>query len=482
MLFFFPAAWGQEREDFESFRRGLFRDYGNERARAIAGYTGFRDSLNMEYTRFLRDSWGKVDASEPKRQPVKDFTLPPLEYDGKSTTEPVDIHPFEMKLPEVSPRPSPIAPFEETVSGSGRTEPVKFYGIEEQVRLPEEQALFLGSLDNSAIADAWEKLNRSGIDNTISDCLRIRDKYDLCDWAYLQLLESVGKAYGRDRNEATLLMALLYSQSGYQMRIGKDRDRLILLFGSLHKIYEKGYYIVDGISFYPYGDTPRTMEICRGSYPGETPMSLLIEKEQRLGGALTAPHTYTSSRYPGVTAVARVPEQLLAFYTSYPTSSIGDNPVTRWAIYANTPLAQATRETLYPQLREALQGSTKLDAANRLLNWVQTGFEYAFDSDIWGEDRAFFAEETLFYPYNDCEDRSILFSRLVRDLLGLEVALVYYPDHLATAVRFDSEVEGATVTIDGKKFVVCDPTFVGAPVGRQMPNLDHSNVTAVILQ
>lgn len=56
-----------------------------------------------------------------------------------------------------------------------------------------------------------------------------------------------------------------------------------------------------------------------------------------------------------------------------------------------------------------------------ILNWVQTGSEYEYDDKVWRHDRAFFAEETLYYPYCDCEDRSILFSRFVRDLLGLDV-------------------------------------------------------------
>ena len=89
---------------------------------------------------------------------------------------------------------------------------------------------------------------------------------------------------------------------------------------------------------------------------------------------------------------------------------------------------------LYTPLREQLAGLDKKEAAERLLNFVQTAFVYEYDEKVWGHDRAFFAEETLFYPYCDCEDRSILFSRLVRDLLGLDAVLVYYPGHLATAV------------------------------------------------
>ena len=47
-----------------------------------------------------------------------------------------------------------------------------------------------------------------------------------------------------------------------------------------------------------------------------------------------------------------------------------------------------------------------------------------------------FPEETINYPYSDCEDRSILFSYLVKNLLHLDIVGVKYNDHLATAINF----------------------------------------------
>ncbi|MDE6495217.1 MAG: hypothetical protein K2L30_03165, partial [Duncaniella sp.] len=140
-----------------------------------------------------------------------------------------------------------------------------------------------------------------------------------------------------------------------------------------------------------------------------------------------------------------------------------------------------TKDKLYPSLRKCISKDDKLLAAEMILNWVQTGFVYEYDDKVWGHDRAFFAEETLYYPYCDCEDRSILFSRLIRDLLGLDVALIYYPGHLATAVCFDENVKGDAMIINGRKFIVCDPTYIGAPVGAQMPNLEYDKAQAIIL-
>ena len=88
----------------------------------------------------------------------------------------------------------------------------------------------------------------------------------------------------------------------------------------------------------------------------------------------------------------------------------------------------------------------------------------------------------MYYPYCDCEDRSILFSRIVRDLMGLEVILLYYPGHLATAVCFTEDVSGDYLVVNGKRYVVCDPTFINANVGRTMTDMDNATAHVILLE
>ena len=129
-----------------------------------------------------------------------------------------------------------------------------------------------------------------------------------------------------------------------------------------------------------------------------------------------------------------------------------------------------------------MSGKSLPEAADILLSFVQTAFAYRLDEEVWGYDRAFFAEETLFYPYADCEDRSILFSRLVRDLLGLDVVLVYYPGHLATAVKFPIEIPGDFLELDSGRYLVCDPTYIGASIGMTMPTVEGVPAQAILLK
>lgn len=243
-------------------------------------------------------------------------------------------------------------------------------------------------------------------------------------------------------------MAYLYMQSGYKMRLGANDNRLYMLYASKHYIYDHVSYEIDGETYFGIEQLPTRLSVCNVEFPNEKPLSLYINTCQRFTSMPSDIRRITSKRYGGFGIEASVNKNLMDFYSTYPTSFIGDDIMTRWAMYANTPMDITTSNLVYPQLRRQMEGLSQLEAVSRLLNMVQTGLEYEYDDKVWGGDRAFFAEESLFYPYCDCEDRSILLTRLVRDLLGLKCILVYYPGHLASAIEFsEGNVKGITSCI-----------------------------------
>lgn len=454
--------------------------YTDFKAQAKSEFLSFRDSANQRYTEFLREAWVWYEGKAPLPLP-KDNPIPPRPFQQNDERTNAEITPIETKPVEDNGQPMPIEPIPEVHSSESDYFNISFYGITPRIRLPETAKHKLKDCSPTSIAKAWERLCSDEMNNAIRDCIETRLRYNLCDWAYLSFLDELGRQFCSDSNSATLLTAFLYCQSGYQMRLAEDRDRLKMLYGSRHQIFDKSYFELSGSYFYCLTEPSERMRICNIEFESEKPLSLYISKAQDLGEKLSAKRKIESKSQKKIIAESNVPEHLIKFYNSYPSSIINGNPMTRWAMYATTPLAQKTMDILYPDLKEAINGLSKLEAANILLNWVQTGFVYEYDDKVWGADRAFFAEETLYYPYCDCEDRSILYSRLVRDLLRLDVALIYYPGHLATAVCFNDDVEGDTMLINGRRFIVCDPTYIGAPVGAQMPDLEYDRAMAIIL-
>lgn len=444
-------------------------------------YSSFREECNQKYAEFLLTSWDWYEGKAPKPFPKDDNPVPPQPYKEDKKANPVVIKPIDVSPIEETPQPKPIEPIKEQSTPAEKYFSFDFYGNKCKVRMPDLANIKIADCSPKSISNGWERLSSPEMNNTIRDCLETRIRYNLCDWAYLLFLDELSRGYSPDRNSATLLMAFLYCQSSYQMRLAVNHSNLMMLYGSKHQIYDKGYFSIDGLNFYPYGVPSNSISICNVAFEGEKPMSLLISSEQILGGDMSIQREIKSERFSDLIVMSSVPENLIGFYNHYPTSVLDGNPLTRWAMYANTPLAQKTKDSIYPSLKTAIADISPEVAVNKLLNWVQTGFVYEYDDKVWGHDRAFFAEESLYYPYCDCEDRSILFSRLIRDLLDLDVALIYYPGHLATAVCFNQEVAGDAMIIGGRKFIVCDPTYIGAPVGAQMPDLEYGKAQAIVL-
>ena len=470
------------RDEYMRSRGQLLQDFGQERQQARQDYIEFRNRANADYADQLRAAWLQLKPQPAVPKPL-DEPVPPVIYDEREQEPPTPAPvPIEEVLPAPAPepQPEPVVPVIEQEEQRERTVTLTFHGCDVPLRVP-KKGVSLHDTRNSTISDAWEQLADGRCDNLLYDCLQARSDLRLCDWAYLSLLRQASRQVTQDADAAVLLAAYLYAQSGYSMRMAVDESKhLHLLIASRYMLYGRDYYTLDGTPFYALEDIPGSVHICPATFEQEKRMTLLIPAQPRLPFLSAGERTLTSKQ--GLTATVTVNRNLLDFYDSYPTGYCDDDFGTRWAAYALTPLDETTRNELYPQLRKGLEGLSERDSVGRLLNWVQTAFVYEYDDKVWGGDRAFFAEESLHYPYCDCEDRSILFSRLVRDLIGLDVVLLYYPGHLSTAVAFREEVNGDWLSVNGRRYTVCDPTFINAGIGRTAPGNDNSTAKVILLR
>jgi hypothetical protein len=139
------------------------------------------------------------------------------------------------------------------------------------------------------------------------------------------------------------------------------------------------------------------------------------------------------------------------------------------AVYFESEVGETAESPLLQQLAKAIDGMGEREAVNFLLRFVQTSFAYKTDDQQFGRENYLFPEETLYYPYSDCEDRSVFFAWLVTHLLGLDVVGLSYPGHVATAVAFSDGVAGDHVAYNGKRYTVADPTYINATAGMTMP-------------
>lgn len=471
--------------------------YDAFKGQAEKEYSDFRDRANREYADFLRHAWQNHKTLPARPRPIeKDVT--PIVIRDEDKKRPIKDTPIiideQIDIPSPTPQPKPICPIREQ-EGNETRHTFAIYGTNMSVRLTPKQIFRITKLDSETISTLWGKLSEAEYNNVIRDCLELRIKHQLCDWAYLRMLDELSSSFlGEGTNEAELFKAFLYCQSGYQMRLAMATGHLYMLYASQHFIFDKPSWKIDDTLYYADHCDAEQIQICGASFPHEQALSLFVPMEQKLGSLPTSKRILQSEDVSWLRVSVSEEESVIRFCDDYPTSCIGEDFMTRWAMYASMPLNSTTREQLYPQFKSfflALERSFEDEGISRshlipacvdlICHWIQTAFVYEYDDKVWGRDRAFFADETLYYPYCDCEDRSILLTRMVRDLLGLRCALVYYPGHLASAIAMGEDVNGDFIRINGTKYLVCDPTYIGAPIGMTMPDMDNHTAKVMVL-
>lgn len=494
LSFILACCWLSSYAQVNEFQQA----YESFRNQAKQEYEDFRKKANQDYADFVRKAWAEHQTLPVVPKPDDDKT-PPVVIKEEDKKRPIEDTPViieeEIEIPAPTPQPKPVAPIKEQNGDKDRLVFV-LYGTDMSVRLSTSQKFKLAKLDVNEIANLWDRLSANEYNNVIRDCLELRIKHQLCDWAYLRMLDRLSSSFfGKGTNEAELFKAYLYCQSGYQMRLAMANNHLYMLYASQHFMFEKPCWQIDGIFYYADNCDAEQVQICEASFPHEQALSLYVTTEQRLTPIKTKDRILQADDLDWLKVSVSEDENLLRFCNDYPTSCIGEDFMTRWAMYANMPLNQSTKEQLYPQFAmffEAIKKSFEENGTDMrnyipacvdlICHWIQTAFVYEYDDKVWGGDRAFFADETLYYPYCDCEDRSILLTRMVRDLLGLKCALVYYPGHLATAIAMGENVKGDFIRIDGVKYLVCDPTYIGASIGMTMPEMDNKSAKVIVLK
>jgi len=267
----------------------------------------------------------------------------------------------------------------------------------------------------------------------------------------------------------------LLTQSGYKVRIARTDARLALMVPFYQSVYSYAYMNIHGIRYYVVNKELKgeSFYICNQEFPKEQFFSWQT-RQPHLTEQLNPPKTFASIRYPEIQASIQTNQNLMDFYGAYPFTA-------EYNVYVSAGLSETVKQALYPVLQNSIAGKTKTEAANMLIDFCQMAFDYKTCAEQFGYERQFFPDENFFFPYNNCKHRATLYALLVKDLLKLEVVLLRYPGHLATAVYFPENVVGDFLTIDGKKFIVCDPTYIGARIGMAMDNCKQEKAQVIRL-
>ena len=327
------------------------------------------------------------------------------------------------------------------------------------------------SSQECAVADGYEALCRSNYKPLIANCQQAQKDFRLNDWGVFLFVKTAAEALCNDENSCIVMQQFLLNELGYRAKMARrgDRNQLLLFVATDCMVYGHPYFTKEGLNYYNINGTEAcTFYMCnQDSKKAKIPVAMRLNNVPALNSGVVS--RQRTNKAGNVSVSVNVSKSLMDFYASMPQCDYG--------VYAKAPVAGSLAQEVLGTLRPLVQGKSEVDAANLLLNFVQTGFKYATDEEQFGFEKPFFVEELFYYPACDCEDRSVLFGWLVRELLGLDVVYLDYPNHIATAVQFKGDVKGDFLTVDGKRYTVCDPTYIGASIGMTMPNLRSAGVS-----
>ena len=471
----------QSREEFDAYAKQQRQKFVQYRTNRQTEFNRYREQFNREFAEYLKKAWSLMKPQEKEAPPPqpKPFVPKPTIDDAKPLPDvPKEMPILDIVKPKiVPPAPNPVVieePQDDRFQKQIRLE--SFYGRNFTLRSSSKVKLSVADNSQSAIAAAWESIATKEFDPLVYDCQQAREKHRFCDWMYYQFVKEVAHVVtqtAKDSNEEVLLTGYILAQSGVDFRFVRSGSRLLLALPFDAQIYEHSYFSIGDKKFYVVEqDVQSACYLMERSFSKESSaLTLCISSPMDLGRSEGESKVLTSKKYPQMRVELTGNKQLMEFYHSYPRMD--------WQEYSLASMDKKTAECIVEAFRPVLAGHSEEDAVNMILNFVQTAFVYGYDDQIWGGDRPFFADETLFYPYSDCEDRSILFSYLIRTLTKQDVVLLYYPNHLATAVRFSNNLSGDYVMVDGQKYLVCDPTGY-KPIGNAYD--EFKNVQAKVIK
>ena len=476
----------------------------------MSEFQQFKSEQDKAFNAMLKQAWEFVNAKpaekfikepkivdQPKVEPTK--TQVPQEKVTEIKVETVIEQPKSVSAP-VPPPPIPLVkeapkeevkkenPYEYNPTPAPTPDAVKpkiasisfpFYGIPFSVNTdPNWKNIKLKSANPDGISAFYQAISNSNYEKTLNELYEQRKVLGLNDWAFAQLVQSTVKnATVATVNEVHLFTWFFLLKSGYNVKLGYNDNQVHILAPTVQRLYGISYYTIEGTKYYIVDflkpiEGSVSLYTYKGSYPdANRAFDMRIQRSKAFKSVSNSKNLrfkYKNESYSIPTVYNSAYVNMYAYY-----------PQTDLSVYFLARLSDDANSSLVKNLKEVVKDEDQYTQVNMILRFVQTAFEYKTDQDQFGKEKYFFGDETLHYPYSDCEDRSILFASLVKLITGLDVIGIKYPGHLATAVQFTANVKGDQLSYSGKTYTICDPTYKNADIGMSMPKFKSQSITVV---
>ena len=473
-------------KEYEARMQRMKQDYAQKMERMQREYDAKIKQMNDAFENYLKKNFKEVEQTQEVVKPVE---VPKPIAQPKFNPKPVDKVKTPTKLAKV---PEPVAPELQLVDAPAHSIApivsvpketdtfrqdliVDFFGSSAILRIDKRtKSLSLSEVKPKAFARYWSDFTDTHYQTYIESLVEYAQQTNLNDWGIYQLVDKSAKQlFGTDNNRNMWKWAML-NQAGYQAKIGYNGNTVHLMLPFMQQVFGKPYYSISGTNYYLLDN--------------KLGKKNLYTYETNFGGAAKAidlhlPYSLnfsdTSNTVAKNTKLPRSQDALKLQMNKTIMEFLDSYPQTDNIVYLNAAMSGSVKDKLYDYIRPRINGMSETEAVSYLMNYLHNSFEYKTDRDQFGKEKMFFPDEIFYYPYSDCEDRTVLFTRLVNDLLGLDVVALTYFSHMAAAVSFSQPVEGYSFDVGGQTYTICDPTYINAPIGAVMPEYEGYKPIAI---
>lgn len=433
-------------------------------------YNDFVKKRNEEFAKYLEKEWSKYEAFKANKQVDAPKLPDPIKYDPPKIIPPpvkVVVKDMPMLLPLKAEQERPqVVPVPEKTNRRLEV-PVDFFGQNLIIRTdPRFLEFTLGKPGQNEVARFWRKVTESNYGDLLLQIGQMKEQMNLNDWGVYQLIDRFSARISPNNNNTkTLYNWFLLTVSGFQSRLAysAESNKLYLLVPSLNNVFGCQFLKFNGQEYYfiaNFGEEVGAVLTYDEEYgDAKKRINLAVTKPLNFREKFVTKKYSFSSEFGEL--VMEVPQNEMAFYATYPQ--------TDFYITMSAPMNPTMKESLLTYFEKYTKGKSAVETVAILLEFTQKAFPYKTDQAQFGYEKWDFPDEIFQYPYCDCDDRAALLSWLVFNVARLDVIGILFPGHVSTAVLFPNDVPGDFVYSKQKKYVICDGTFIGAPVGRCMP-------------
>ena len=449
-----------------------FKDFKKVQAQSFQNYKDERDEA---FEKYLKEEWQAYIALEPLRlyEEPKPKEIEPSEPKREEAVGPkvfIKIKEDDKKEQEANLEQNGEANISVTIiqkreEGEKKEISFDFFGTTIALNTPSgiKNANFYPTNQNG-IANFFSIAASSEYETILAYIKKVSKEMNLNDWGVYLLVTKISDKIFGDEDSSKLYSWFLFNKLGYAVKAGISNRHVVLMHYSKKPIYATPNYDFGGKKYYILSRYAKSKGERVFSYKHEyqdatKELDLSLQTLPKFKQKREQKSLYFSQFGTNYTIPFSYNKNLIDFMASYPQAD--------YETFFNAPMDEATYKETAVALKGYIDGKKASEAINFVLSFVQKSFKYEQDNRQFEREKVMFAQETLFYEKSDCEDRAILFSYLVKELFDISVVGVKYRDHMATALYIP--LDGDSVKVGARRFVIADPTYIDAPIGKSMP-------------